>query len=92
MTDDAPLAARTSRTVITQRDKEMLARIASGLTSKQVGGEFCISESAVKSRMRAMRRVMMCRNNSHLVAFAFRVRWFKWNSEGRIGIRKDERE
>lgn len=49
---------RTLRTQLTERDIEVLARIARGMTNAAIGRELGITEESVKRRVREIRLVL----------------------------------
>jgi len=57
-------------TIITQREAEILALIASGLSSKEVARELGIAPQTVERHIDHARLRTRTRNRSHLVAFA----------------------
>ena len=65
---------RTDYGSLTQREREVMALVASGLLNKQVGGELGISEITVKAHRGNVMRKMKANSFANLVNMAARLR------------------
>jgi NarL family two-component system response regulator LiaR len=59
---------------MTERDIEVLAMVARGLSDKEIARKLSVSESTVKSHLRAVYRRLDVRNRAQAVAFAIEKR------------------
>jgi FixJ family two-component response regulator len=67
-------ALRTDYGSLTQREREVMTLVASGLLNKQVGGELGISEITVKAHRGSVMRKMKANSFANLVNMAARLR------------------
>src|SRR5271154_4314019 len=67
-------ALRTWYGSLTQREREVMTLVASGLLNKQVGGELGISEITVKAHRGSVMRKMKANSFANLVNMAARLR------------------
>jgi FixJ family two-component response regulator len=67
-------ALRTYYGSLTQREREVMTLVASGLLNKQVGGELGISEITVKAHRGNVMRKMKANSFANLVNMAARLR------------------
>ena len=55
---------------MTEREIEVLMEVARGLSDKEIATKLYLSESTVKSHLRAIYRRLKLRNRAHAAAFA----------------------
>jgi FixJ family two-component response regulator len=65
---------RTGYGSLTQREREVMTLVVSGLPNKQVGGELGISEITVKAHRGNVMRKMQANSLANLVNMASRLR------------------
>jgi len=63
---------RRSATVLTERERDVLALLADGFTTAQVADRLSVSEHTVRSRIKAILSKLGARNREHAVAKAIR--------------------
>ena len=61
-----------SATVLTERERDVLALLADGFTTAQVADRLSVSEHTVRSRIKAILSKLGARNREHAVAKAIR--------------------
>ena len=57
---------------VTERQRQVLALRAEGLTAKQIGAELWVTEETVKHHLREIHRTLGARNATHAVTIGFR--------------------
>jgi FixJ family two-component response regulator len=67
-------ALRTDYGSLTQREREVMTLVVSGLLNKQVGGELGISEITVKAHRGSVMRKMKANSFANLINMAMRLR------------------
>jgi DNA-binding NarL/FixJ family response regulator len=72
---DAETAKAARRGRLTERQVEVLALVARGLTNRQVGETLGISERTVRNHMRAVLRRLRSRDRTHAVVMAISAGW-----------------
>jgi FixJ family two-component response regulator len=67
-------ALRTDYGSLTQREREVMTLVVSGLLNKEVGGELGISEITVKAHRGSVMRKMKANSFANLINMAMRLR------------------
>jgi FixJ family two-component response regulator len=73
-------ALRTGYGSLTQREREVMTLVVSGLPNKQVGGELGISEITVKAHRGNVMRKMKANSFANLINMAARLRVTRWTA------------
>lgn len=58
---------------LTDRERQVLAQVADGLSYIEIGAELHLSPDTVKAHLLRARRKLRARNRAHAVAIAFRT-------------------
>ncbi|HEY2947588.1 MAG TPA: LuxR C-terminal-related transcriptional regulator [Micromonosporaceae bacterium] len=69
----APAAQVRRRTVLTERELQVLHRMADGKSNAEIGRELYVSEDTVKTHARRLFRKLGARDRAHAVAAGFRA-------------------
>jgi len=71
--ETTPRVAASTR--LTGREREVLSRIAEGLSTREIAEELSYSERTIKNILQTMSTRLQLRNRTHLVAHAIRHGW-----------------
>jgi DNA-binding NarL/FixJ family response regulator len=62
-------------TALARREREVLALIAEGLSTREVALKMCYSERTIKNVLQSLTTRLHFRNRTHAVAWAVRSGW-----------------
>lgn len=69
--------ARPAAGSLSERELEVLQKVAEGLSNREIGAELHIAESTVKNHLRNILDKLRLRNRAQLVAYAYEQGWLK---------------
>lgn len=71
--------------MISERELEVLRKVAEGLSNREIGEELHIAESTVKNHLRNILEKLHLRNRAQLVAYAYEQGWLQKRPKARRG-------
>lgn len=70
-------AGRGPQPSLSERELEVLRKVAAGLSNREIGEELHIAESTVKNHLRNILEKLHLRNRAQLVAYAYEQGWLR---------------
>ena len=78
-----PAGGAAAEVVISERELDVLRKVAEGLSNREIGEELHIAESTVKNHLRNILEKLRLRNRAQLVAYAYEQGWLGKKPRGR---------
>jgi DNA-binding CsgD family transcriptional regulator len=63
------------KSILSERDKEILLHIANGLTDREIAAELNLSPKTINFRVEAMKRKLDAKTRAQVLAIALRRNW-----------------
>ncbi len=79
----SPDQARPAAGSLSERELEVLQKVAEGLSNREIGAELHIAESTVKNHLRNILDKLRLKNRAHLVAYAYEQGWIRPGSKAK---------